>query len=62
VVDDVVSIELRAIAGVTYPLVDKGFAPDPAAGKLTEGITASKDRFLSKFPYLQNPRDGFDTP
>jgi hypothetical protein len=47
---------------VTYPLVDKGFAPDPAAGKLTEGITASKDRFLSKFPYLQNPRDGFDTP
>ncbi len=62
VVDDVVSIELRAIAGVTYPLVDKGFAPDAAAGKLTEGITASKDRFLSRFPYLQNPRDGFDTP
>ncbi len=62
VVDDVVSIELRAIAGVTYPLVDKGFKPDAAADQLTEGITASKDRYLSTFPYLQNPRDGFDTP
>jgi hypothetical protein len=62
VVDDVVSIELRAIAGVTYPLVDKGYKPDPAAGALTEGLTASKDRYLSSFPYLADPRDGFDTP
>jgi hypothetical protein len=62
VTDDVVSIELRAIAGATFPLVDKGFTPDPAAGQLTEGLTASKDRYLSTFPYLGDPRDGFDTP
>ena len=29
--DDVVSIALRAIAGVTVPLVDKTFHPDAAA-------------------------------
>ena len=62
VVDDVVSIELRAIAGVTYPLVDNSYKPDPAAGLLTEGLTASMDRYLSSFPYLADPRDGFDTP
>jgi hypothetical protein len=62
VVDDVVSIELRAIAGFTYPLVDKGYKPDAAAGGLTEGLTASKDRYLGRFPYLADPRDGFDTP
>ena len=62
VVDDVVSIELRAIAGVTYPLVDNSYKPDPAAGLLTEGLTASMDRYLSSFPYLADPRDGFDAP
>src|SRR5205085_9730056 len=30
--DDVVTIELRAIAGVTIPLVDPTYAPDGAAG------------------------------
>src|SRR5438093_6929423 len=32
VADDVVAIELRAIAGVTYPLVNPAFTPDGAAG------------------------------
>ena len=32
VTDDVVAIELRALAGVTYPLIDKNFKPDAAAG------------------------------
>jgi Domain of unknown function (DUF4331) len=62
VIDDVVSIELRAIAGATYPLVDPGFKPDGAAGLLTEGLAAEKDRYLATFPYLGTPRDGFDTP
>jgi hypothetical protein len=60
VVDDVVSIELRAIAGVTFPLIDP--KPDGAADLLTEGLTASADRYLGRFPYLADPRDGFDVP
>ncbi len=39
VFDDVVTIELRAIAGVTYPLVDKSFKPDAAASAVTDGVT-----------------------
>jgi hypothetical protein len=62
VIDDVVSIELRAIAGVTYALVNKSYTPDAAAGKLTEGLTPSSTRYLSAFPYLGHPLDGFDTP
>jgi len=62
VFDDVVSIELRAIAGVTYALVDKSFTPDGAAGKLTEGLTPAANRYQSTFPYLAPPLDGFDTP
>jgi hypothetical protein len=64
VFDDVVSIELRAIAGVTVPLVDKTFTPDAAAGKVTDGLTASSvpAGFLTMFPYLGVPYSGFDTP
>jgi hypothetical protein len=60
--DDVVSIELRAIAGATFALVDKSFTPDAAAGKLTEGIAPAAGRFSSTFPYLGDPLDGFSTP
>ena len=31
VFDDVVNIELRAVAGLTYPLVDPSYTPDAAA-------------------------------
>ena len=62
VFDDIVSIELRAIAGVTYALVDKSYKPDAAASALTEGLKPSADRYLSTFPYLGTPRSGFDTP
>jgi uncharacterized protein DUF4331 len=62
VFDDVVSIELRAIAGVTFALVDKSFTPDGAAGKLTEGLTPAANRYQATFPYLGPPLDGFDTP
>ena len=37
--DDVVAIELRAIAGATYPLVDAGYTPDAAAAEVTDGLT-----------------------
>ena len=35
--DDVVTIELRAIAGVTIPLVDPSFTPDGAAAVVQDG-------------------------
>jgi hypothetical protein len=64
VFDDVVSIELRAIAGATVPLVDKTFTPDAAAGQVTDGLTASNvpAGFLDSFPYLGVPYSGFSTP
>jgi hypothetical protein len=63
VADDVVTIELRAIAGLTIPLVDKSFTPDDAASAVTQGITPDvMTRYQSNFPYLGVPLDGFDTP
>jgi len=62
VFDDVVSIELRAIAGATYPLVEKAYKPDAAAGLLTQGLSPESARYQSTFPYLAPPLDGFDTP
>ena len=64
VTDDVVAIELRAIAGVTYPLIDKTFKPDAAAGALTDGLTPASVSSppLGQFPYLGVPYSGFDNP
>jgi len=64
VFDDVVSIELRAIAGGTYPLVDPKYTPDGAASVLTDGLTPSSlgMPFLDIFPYLGVPFDGYDDP
>ncbi len=64
VFDDVVSVELRAIAGATYPLVNSKFTPDAAAGELTDGLTPSSlgMPFLDVFPYLGVPFDGYDDP
>jgi len=64
VFDDVVTVELRAIAGVTVPLVDSSFTPDAAAGAVTDGLTAASvpSGYLSQFPYLGVPYSGFDTP
>ena len=57
--DDVVTIELRAIAGVTYPLVAPAYKPDGAAALVQDGTiaTATPDAF----PYLATPHDGFTT-
>jgi hypothetical protein len=73
VTDDVVTIELRALAGVTYALVDPSFTPDAAATKVTDGVAEPTTgppgsggegdaRFLPYFPYLGIPHDGYDTP
>jgi len=61
VFDDVVSVELRAIAGATIPLVDKSFTPDKAATLLTDGLDQSSTRYLSQFPYLGTPQGGYQT-
>jgi hypothetical protein len=62
VADDVVTIELRAIAGVTYPLVNPKFTPDAAASAVSENLTPGAGRYQASFPYLGIPHDGFDTP
>ena len=62
VADDVVTIELRAIAGVTYPLVNPKFTPDAAASAVSENLKPGAGRYQGSFPYLGTPHDGFDTP
>jgi hypothetical protein len=64
VYDDVVTVELRAIAGLTFSLIDKTFQPDAVAGQISDGLTpANLDiPFMPHFPYLGLPHDGFDTP
>ena len=59
VTDDVVTIELRAIAGITYPLIDPTFTPDAAANAIADG-TSPPPGFLDTFPYLGLPVSGFD--
>ena len=62
--DDVFTIELRVLAGFTYVLVDKTYVPDPAATVFTDGLTTANVNapYLSTFPYLGVPYDGFDNP
>ena len=64
VFDDVFTIELRALAGVTIPLVDPSFTPDAASSVVTDGLDPSKinSPFLTNFPYLGIPYSGFDNP
>ncbi len=62
--DSVVTIELRAIAGAIFNLVDPTFTPDAAANLITDGLTADdvSSPFLHKFPYLGLPYDGYNNP
>ncbi|MGC4894792.1 DUF4331 domain-containing protein [Micromonospora sp. DT31] len=62
--DDVVTVALRAIAGLTVPLVDRTFAPDAAAATVTPGLSATDVTapFLADFPFLGTPYDGFANP
>ncbi len=63
VFDNVVAIELRAVAGATYPLVDSSYTPDAAAGglfDLVDGEIPWNVSYLDRFPYLDHPKSGFD--
>jgi Domain of unknown function (DUF4331) len=70
VFDDVTTIELRALAGATYKLVDPSYTPDGAAGEITPGLTSSNtdvtaentEHYLPGFPYLGVPHAGYDVP
>jgi hypothetical protein len=72
VFDDVVTIELRAIAGATYPLVDATFTPDAAVPAVDQGLTTNASDLKAKnsevyidppaFPYLGEPFSGYSTP
>ncbi len=62
--DNVVAIELRALAGATYALVDKTYTPDAAAGAVTDGLPPADLNvpYLRHFPYLGVPHSDFTTP
>ena len=66
VLDDVVDIEIKAIAGATLPLVDKSFATDGAVSLVSQGISGNPTQppntapFLSVFPYLPHPVPGYE--
>jgi hypothetical protein len=61
VFDDVVTIEVRAIAGLTYPLVAPSYTPDGAASGVDDGLTPSSTTYLDAFPYLGTPLSGYET-
>src|SRR5579862_6958126 len=72
IVDDVTSIELRCVAGVTYALVDSKYKPDAAAGLLydvtdpmkTSAVGLSRIGVIVQrhFPYLVPGASGFTHP
>ena len=68
VFDDVATIEVRAIAGATLPLVDPGYTPDAAAGAVSDFETSqlpaifASAGYQASFPYLGDPHDGYSTP
>jgi Domain of unknown function (DUF4331) len=59
VADDVVTIELRALAGATIPLVDKTYTPDAAIADVSDGVTGAGLTLLTSFPYLGTPYSGY---
>ncbi|HEY2792130.1 MAG TPA: DUF4331 domain-containing protein [Micromonosporaceae bacterium] len=63
--DDVVTIELRALGGAVLKLVDPSFNPDSATlAAVTDGLTPDNvtAKYLTKFPYLGVPYDGYHNP
>jgi hypothetical protein len=64
IVDDVVTVELRAIGGLTIPLIDPAFKPDAVVSELSDGLAPSSvtDGVLDTFPYMGTPYDGYHNP
>lgn len=57
--DDVVGIELRAVAGATIPLVDPTFRVDLAVNALDDFAPNDNTPLLPSFPYVGLPNSGF---
>ena len=55
-IDDVTDIELRALAGGTPFTADFNVSPNNA---LTDGVNANDVAFLTEFPYLASPHQGY---
>jgi len=63
--DDVVTIELQALAGATLPLVDKTFTPDAVVKSVTDfkpDPPALGSPPTGSFPYLGTPYSGYNEP
>jgi hypothetical protein len=60
-VDDVVTVELRAVAGLTIPLVDPSYTPDGAASAVKDGTENTNAALLASVPYLGLPGGGYQT-
>lgn len=59
--DDVVDIAERVVAGVLYPaFCDPAFEPHPLASQLGDGVDRNDVPFLSDFPYLATPHQGWE--
>ena len=67
--DDIVAIELRAVAGATVPLVNPAFTPDGAALVLRDGSSGADASgatpptsvsYLETFPFLDSPKSGYE--
>ncbi len=61
VIDDVTTVELRAIAGLTIPLVDPSYTPDGAANAVEDGTDNTNSPYLNSFPYLGTPAGGYQS-
>ncbi len=61
VLDDVVTVALRAVAGLTLPLVDPSFTPDGAASAVADGTTNTNAAVTDTFPFLGLPGGGYQT-
>lgn len=58
--DDIVTIELQAVAGATIPLVDPTYKPDAAIADVSDGTTGKDVALLSTFPYMPTPYSGYN--
>jgi hypothetical protein len=58
VFDDVTTIELRAIAGLTYPLIDKMFKPDAATSAIDQCVAPAAGPPWTPSPTSAPPTTG----
>jgi len=60
--DDVVTIELQALAGATIPLVDSSYKVDAVVSSVSDGAPSEPSCYQSSFPYLADPHQGYHNP